>query len=283
MNDHYYFGNVPAKRHGFTLIELLVVIAIIAILAAILFPVFAQARDKARATACLSNVKQLGLGFMLYAQDNDETLPIGGWNQDSTTFGSRWYWDVAPYIKNTVIRNCPSNSSSVVTQTNKGTSNTDTGSNYGVNPNLTIFYTNGSANPAPSPITLAQMNAPAGLVMLSEVGQLTGEVTNNTAMDPKDWMKYFFRWSDWNVHGPCRWTSYSDTRCGSYPYESVQTSPYADPTRRPIPIHNGGCNVGFADGHSKWVQINTLLGPMPRGWDSAKNPQNKDKDLWDNE
>src|SRR5439155_18798948 len=64
-----------ASHGGFTLIELLVVIAIIAILAAILFPVFAQARDSARQTTCLNNCKQLGTGLMMYAQDSDETLP----------------------------------------------------------------------------------------------------------------------------------------------------------------------------------------------------------------
>src|SRR5579862_8507131 len=63
-------------RFGFTLIELLVVLAIIAILAAILFPVFAQAREKARAAACLSNEKQIGIGIMMYAQDYDETYPM---------------------------------------------------------------------------------------------------------------------------------------------------------------------------------------------------------------
>lgn len=63
------------QRRGFTLIELLVVIAIIAILAAILFPVFAQAREKARQTTCVSNLKQIGTAFMMYVQDYDETYP----------------------------------------------------------------------------------------------------------------------------------------------------------------------------------------------------------------
>src|SRR5437016_5406048 len=68
------YGSQKARR-GFTLIELLVVIAIIAILAAILFPVFAQARERARMSACLSNMRQIGTGMMMYAQDYDETLP----------------------------------------------------------------------------------------------------------------------------------------------------------------------------------------------------------------
>src|SRR3954470_2379983 len=70
------------RNQGFTLIELLVVIAIIAILAAILFPVFAQAREKARQTSCTSNLKQLGTGLMMYAQDYDEMMPRA--NQDAT-------------------------------------------------------------------------------------------------------------------------------------------------------------------------------------------------------
>src|ERR1051326_9363691 len=67
------------RREGFTLIELLVVIAIIAILAAILFPVFAQAREKARSTACTSNLKQIGTALMMYGQDYDEQMPTGGY------------------------------------------------------------------------------------------------------------------------------------------------------------------------------------------------------------
>ncbi len=95
------------KRHGFTLIELLVVIAIIAILAAILFPVFAQAREKARQATCLSNQKQLALGTLMYAQDYDETFPMSAYlvppNMVVTVFD-----EVAPYLKNTEVFICPS-------------------------------------------------------------------------------------------------------------------------------------------------------------------------------
>jgi prepilin-type N-terminal cleavage/methylation domain-containing protein len=85
--------NISTNRSGFTLIELLVVIAIIAILAAILFPVFAQAREKARATTCLSNEKQIGLAALMYTQDNDETYPWA-WG-----LGGNWVSLIDPYIK----------------------------------------------------------------------------------------------------------------------------------------------------------------------------------------
>jgi prepilin-type N-terminal cleavage/methylation domain-containing protein len=84
-------------KKGFTLIELLVVIAIIAILAAILFPVFASAREKARQTSCISNEKQLGLGFQQYVQDYDECYPIGG--ADGSTTGKGWGSAIYPYVK----------------------------------------------------------------------------------------------------------------------------------------------------------------------------------------
>jgi len=92
-------------RQGFTLIELLVVIAIIAILAAILFPVFARAREKARQSSCLSNLKQLGLAFLQYAQDYDETMVSGSGYQGNSI---NWQYKVAPYIKNIQIYSCPS-------------------------------------------------------------------------------------------------------------------------------------------------------------------------------
>ena len=109
-------------RRGFTLIELLVVIAIIAILAAILFPVFAKAREKARQSSCLSNVKQIGLAVMSYVQDYDEMMPF--WYSDygasrtptdalgsQYATGGRWAWQnlLLPYMKNSQVWQCPSN------------------------------------------------------------------------------------------------------------------------------------------------------------------------------
>src|SRR5579871_1952211 len=112
---------VTRYRHGFTLIELLVVIAIIAILAAILFPVFARAREQARRTSCLSNEKQIGLALFMYAQDVDETLP----ERYGDCCGAATYYDYEtvngvgyertwkamhnPYIKSKDVYKCPSN------------------------------------------------------------------------------------------------------------------------------------------------------------------------------
>src|SRR5438034_9888832 len=92
------------RPRGFTLIELLVVIVIIAILAAILFPVFAQTREKARQTSCASNCKQIGLAIMQYTQDYDEVFPMAVRND----WTSSWPVLVQPYVKNSALFRCPS-------------------------------------------------------------------------------------------------------------------------------------------------------------------------------
>ncbi|RYX81022.1 DUF1559 domain-containing protein [bacterium] len=99
----------PSRRSAFTLIELLVVIAIIAILAAILFPVFARARENARRASCQSNLKQIGLGVLQYVQDYDETYPLN--TRGGTTGGNDfalWMVNIYPYVKSTQIFACPS-------------------------------------------------------------------------------------------------------------------------------------------------------------------------------
>ncbi len=106
------------QRRGFTLIELLVVIAIIAILAAILFPVFAQAREQARSTACLSNLKQLGVAVSMYRSDWDSRGPFSGWppsfsgafnvHSPNSVYEQDWQVSIQPYLKNALVLHCPS-------------------------------------------------------------------------------------------------------------------------------------------------------------------------------
>jgi prepilin-type N-terminal cleavage/methylation domain-containing protein/prepilin-type processing-associated H-X9-DG protein len=97
------------RRGGFTLSELLVVIAIIAILAAILFPVFARARAKAQQTNCLSNLKQIQLGLIMYCDDHDQKYPVGDTaNIAGDTASQDWYMELVPYLKNSQIYLCPS-------------------------------------------------------------------------------------------------------------------------------------------------------------------------------
>lgn len=154
------------KKHGFTLIELLVVIAIIAILAAILFPVFARAREKARQTSCLSNVKQLGLSMMMYVQDYDESFPhraigTGGtvvYPNGSTSGTMFWYMAIYPYVNNVQVFSCPSDASG-----RWAGGATSSGIRYG--------YSRGLChNNSRPPITLAELTRPADTAMIADTG-----------------------------------------------------------------------------------------------------------------
>jgi prepilin-type N-terminal cleavage/methylation domain-containing protein/prepilin-type processing-associated H-X9-DG protein len=150
-----------SRRSAFTLIELLVVIAIIAILAAILFPVFAQAREKARQTSCLSNLKQYSLANLMYVQDYDETFPMSAYLNVSCV--ATFYWAVAPYVKNNQITQCPSDKEAMNVQLLTGApcANTPPFNSYVVNPAL---YASGFM-PNVNTLSLASVSRPAETVM----------------------------------------------------------------------------------------------------------------------
>ena len=142
-------------RRGFTLIELLVVIAIIAILAAILFPVFARAREKAKQTSCLSNLKQIGLGAMMYCQDYDDRSPRGsGYSTPDVIIANagEWFITLEPYVKNSQIFSCPS--ASYNNFYSAGLTSTALG--YGVSYGRNLDF---------SAVTLSDIQAPAAYVM----------------------------------------------------------------------------------------------------------------------
>jgi prepilin-type N-terminal cleavage/methylation domain-containing protein/prepilin-type processing-associated H-X9-DG protein len=152
------------KRSGFTLIELLVVIAIIAILAAILFPVFARARENARRSSCMSNLKQIGLGLMQYTQDYDEKLPVAGTtptyggeerNDDGSIQRASWRQKIYPYVKSTQLFSCPSNPNNSKVADNGGPGGPEMPRSYVMNSNL---YLN---RQAPSGMPLANILEPA--------------------------------------------------------------------------------------------------------------------------
>lgn len=152
---------------GFTLIELLVVIAIIAILAAILFPVFARAREKARQTACLSNAKQMALGVQMYAQDYDETV-IPYYQDGNSPASMRLWWNILnPYVMNMQVYLCPS-SPMPGAASERGYSNII---DYGMNRRCS---TRGTATP--SVIKMATVRYPAETFIIAE-----GDWTRSTA------------------------------------------------------------------------------------------------------
>jgi prepilin-type N-terminal cleavage/methylation domain-containing protein len=155
----------PRKSaEGFTLIELLVVIAIIAILAAILFPVFAQAREKARAISCLSNTKEVGLAVLQYVQDYDESMPSGIYTPTVYLPGLAWAGQTYPYMKNTQVYKCPD----------------DTTANLPANASqfakYTVSYVYNYNIPAFAP-ALAALDAPASTVLAGEIRGDVAEVS----------------------------------------------------------------------------------------------------------
>ena len=193
------------KRSGFTLIELLVVIAIIAILAAILFPVFARARENARKATCQSNVNQLVKGIVMYVQDYDERLPARYYT------GVQWSDAIQPYVKNTQAFKCPSNP-----QTNG------------------IGWAQGVLDWR----AMAEIQSPAETIVIGDCGN-----TRNSS-GGVGW--------DWHFNIPSHFGNPP-----SPPADEINGIPLSsDPNYygRPRPNHMDGCNMGFVDGHVKWMK-----------------------------
>ena len=221
------------KIKGFTLIELLVVIAIIAILAAILFPVFAQAREKARQTSCLSNMKQLGTGIQLYVDDYDESFPPGSCSvreSKNDNYGHTWSlpYYLWQYVKNAGIFCCPScpGRTQVIKNGTYGYPNTS----YAAN--ACILSANGVA--AKPPVSMSELGNSAELMFLSEFNQ------NDATWGPMAGYSYYvpYRTSSSN-YDQVTWIGLLPTWNGQCP-------------------HNGGCNLTFADGHAKYIKAGSL-------------------------
>jgi prepilin-type N-terminal cleavage/methylation domain-containing protein/prepilin-type processing-associated H-X9-DG protein len=209
--------SIRSRGQGFTLIELLVVIAIIAILAAILFPVFAQAREKARQASCLSNMKQMALAVHMYAQDYDEVMtPYNDQvydfaNPDPATrkkadgpWRTNYLYALIPYMKNQTIGTCPS---ATVQETGQDTTPQS----------RTTFLGNGTIMGQ----SLAAVTAPADMVYLQEYRRLTRVA----------WLR------------PACTTA---TRCSLWCWYGETDKPgYAN-------VHNNGANFVYVDGHAKY-------------------------------
>jgi len=235
---------------AFTLIELLVVIAIIAILAAILFPVFATAREKARQTACTSNLKQIGLAINEYIQDYDETFPYAG------NGGSIWAGRLYPYVKVSALYTCPSDP------------NLTTPSPYGAGWVPMSYAWNFNFNDLVGAVSLPQMGSPANTVAVYEV--TLGTTLPADGNSPAGWG--FVRSDMFMMDGSGR-NAFGDYTGTATPAaakcNNIATSSCPAPAR-----HNGVANWLAADGHVKTVPASLVGVGAQWGWNGGAAPAN---------
>ncbi len=273
------FRKTVYSRNAFTLIELLVVIAIISILAAILFPVLASAREKARQTACLSNEKQLGLAMLQYLNDYDDVFPLGV-IIPSGSFGQGWACQFYPYVKSKAVYSCPDDPTQVnPTAIPYG----DVIISYGMNEDLVrpglAYGSKGS---------LPRMTSPAQTVALFEIMGDSANVTDGLeGADPLS----FSQTTDATGNGaelhagygssanlpinpaPSNGTIYTTGVIGGFPslalcapFDTRTGSSRVNPNGGDLSYlgrHTGGANYLMADGHAKFFQATQVSPGYP--------------------
>lgn len=225
------------RRKGFTLIELLVVIAIIAILASILFPVFARARESARRASCTSNLKQISLGIMMYAQDYDGTYVSSRLGGNNDFF---WYKVLQPYVKSNQVFICPSSESTSLTVVN-----------YGMNSKM-------GPEAAGTQLRLASVASSSTTYMVFDAGRW--DVTPNSAASPAH--------SNF-IPGAGDVLGLSASAC-----VRETSGYYASALFENDCLHSrhfDGDVVGFADGHVKWLKTQKIVAEAQKYVDNSSS------------
>ncbi len=234
---------ITNRRMGFTLIELLVVIAIIAILASILFPVFARARENARRASCMSNLKQIGLGIQMYIQDYDERMPLVVGDDAGPSSGNPYGWadSLYPYTKSTQILKDPSDPRGVTANwpAKPGPTNYNY-TDYWFNSRLDVYSGAGTPNVG---INIAALTYPANTV---SNGDGSPPVTNGN-----------YGRARYNTSGTNSGTIGDSAWYGNAPtvYSNPRSAAVVGyPTMNLAAMHLEGSNYLFCDGHVKWLK-----------------------------
>ncbi|MFM7322205.1 MAG: DUF1559 domain-containing protein [Armatimonadota bacterium] len=231
------------RKRAFTLIELLVVIAIIAILAAILFPVFAQAREKARSISCLSNCRQIGVALMMYAQDYDEYSPTADHDSEDAANLYPWYGPLQPYIKNDGVFRCPSVGSTLPTLFAEPL-NASLWSTVRTDYLINGFFAHS--------IAYAAISAPAEQIVVSE------RRADFAAFDYHPWIEEHDTEDEEHDPDHVVWERGQIDGSG-FAVDSVTPDP------RNLGRHQLGSNYVFGDGHAKFHRFTQTLQPGPFG------------------